>query len=195
MRSHSWLLLALPLVLAAGPLAAACGGSGDDRGPPDMSAVLTATPPNPLPEVIIVGDRSAGPQGETTYTIEAGDTLAGIAARFGTTAEAIAQANGIEDPTQLEVGQVIVIPGSDNGEEPQEQTEPEAAAETSPTPGASPEGDCTYTVQSGDVANAIAQRYGLTDEEFAALNGTTVEDLRSLTVGDVLTVPCSAPEQ
>ncbi len=190
MRSCSWLPFVSLLMLAAGLLAAACGCSGDERGPPDMGSVLTATPPDPLPEVIIVGDVTPAPQGGTTYTVLAGDTLDVIAERFGTTAEVIAEANGIEDPAQLEVGQVLVIPGGSRGDETEEQTTPDNTGSPSPTPGASSQGECTYTVQSGDVAHNIAQQYGLSDEEFAALNGTTIEDMRDLTVGDVLAVPC-----
>jgi LysM repeat protein len=39
-----------------------------------------------------------------------GDTLALIAQRFGTTVEALQAANGIEDPDEIVIGQVLVIP-------------------------------------------------------------------------------------
>lgn len=45
-----------------------------------------------------------------TYTVQAGDTLAQIAQDNGTTAEVLAEANGIADPSRLEVGQVLIIP-------------------------------------------------------------------------------------
>jgi LysM repeat protein len=54
------------------------------------------------------------------------------------------------------------------------------------------EGTTTYTVQSGDNANDIALRFGITVEELAAANNTTVDNLRSLQVGDVLTIPASS---
>ncbi|MCB9435887.1 MAG: LysM peptidoglycan-binding domain-containing protein [Anaerolineales bacterium] len=44
------------------------------------------------------------------YTVQAGDTLAMIAARFGVSLEQIIQANGIADANQLEVGQLLQIP-------------------------------------------------------------------------------------
>lgn len=47
---------------------------------------------------------------EQTYTVVAGDTLSGIAERFGTTVEAIASLNGITDPSRISVGQVLRIP-------------------------------------------------------------------------------------
>ena len=51
-------------------------------------------------------DDQAG-TGGGTYVVQAGDTLSGIAAEKGTTVEALASANGIENPDLLYVGQVI----------------------------------------------------------------------------------------
>jgi len=42
-----------------------------------------------------------------TYTVHRGDTLARIAARFGTTVYALAQLNGIANPSMIYVGQVL----------------------------------------------------------------------------------------
>jgi LysM repeat protein len=53
--------------------------------------------------------------GTTTYTVVAGDTLASIARRFGTTFQAIAAANGIANPNLIYVGQVLNISGSSDG--------------------------------------------------------------------------------
>lgn len=212
MRSRSRLLLALLLVLIAGVLSAACGGSGDDQGTSDVSAIVTATPPDPLPEPLIVGETIPVVEG-TTYIVQAGDTLAAIADQFAITAQAIAQANDIADPRRLEVGQELIIPGgAEGGEvlgataepvataEPSPTPEPVATAEPSPTPepvataGPSPTPrsgeECIYTVQSGDVAYRLAEDHGISVEELAALNDTTVEDLRSLSIGDELVVPC-----
>ena len=45
-----------------------------------------------------------------SYTVKKGDTLSAIAARYGTTAQALAAYNGIADPNRISVGQVIKIP-------------------------------------------------------------------------------------
>jgi len=45
-----------------------------------------------------------------TYTVVAGDTLALIAQRFGTTVAALQAANNIDDPDEISVGQVLIIP-------------------------------------------------------------------------------------
>jgi LysM repeat protein len=44
------------------------------------------------------------------YVVKPGDTLSGIASRYHTTVSAIAQLNHISDPSQLKVGQVLLIP-------------------------------------------------------------------------------------
>ncbi|MGE5551927.1 MAG: LysM peptidoglycan-binding domain-containing protein, partial [Bacteroidota bacterium] len=44
------------------------------------------------------------------YTIQAGDTLFALAARFGTTVQAILAANPGLDPNSLQVGRRICIP-------------------------------------------------------------------------------------
>lgn len=46
---------------------------------------------------------------EEVYTIQSGDTLSAIAAKYGTTAAALASANGIANPNLIYAGQRIVI--------------------------------------------------------------------------------------
>ena len=49
------------------------------------------------------------PSGQT-YTVQRGDTLSSIARRFGVSTWALAQANGIRNPSFIYVGQVLRIP-------------------------------------------------------------------------------------
>jgi len=49
-------------------------------------------------------------QGTTFYVVGRGDTLARIAARFGTTVAAIASTNGIGNPNLIYTGQQLRIP-------------------------------------------------------------------------------------
>ena len=68
----------------------------------------------------------------TTYTVKAGDTLSGIAAKYGTTYQALAAYNGISNPNRINVGQVIKIPqsGGSGAAAPQAATHTVAAGES-----------------------------------------------------------------
>ena len=107
-----------------------------------------------------------------TYTVVSGDTLSGIAARYGTTVANLVALNGISNPNLIRVGQVLKVSGS---------------ASTS-TPAASATG--TYTVVAGDTLSGIAQRFGTTWQTLQALNGLANPNL--INVGQVLKVTGSA---
>jgi LysM repeat protein len=47
-----------------------------------------------------------------TYTIQAGDTLAGIASLFNSTVDDIITENKLEDPNAIFVGQQLIIPAN-----------------------------------------------------------------------------------
>lgn len=60
-------------------------------------------------EVLTIGGKPAAPA-KRTYTVVSGDTLSGIAARYGTSWQAIAQKNGIANPNLIFPGQKLIIP-------------------------------------------------------------------------------------
>ncbi len=195
--------LALALILLpAALLAFACGGSGGPAAQSDTAKIPTATLPANLPEPLIVEGTPARPgSSKDTYVVQSGDSLYAIAQKLGTTVDELMSLNNL-DSTELAVGQALKIPQTGAAEvtptESPASTEvastptPKGATETprptaeTPTPSASGQ---QYTVQSGDNANDIALRFGITVEELAAANHTTVDALRSLQVGDVLIIP------
>ncbi len=78
---------------------------------PTPTSVPTPTPaPTQAPTPTPAPTAQPTPVPQQTYTVVAGDTLALIAERFGTTVAAIQAANGISDPNQISIGQVLVIP-------------------------------------------------------------------------------------
>ena len=87
-----------------------------------------------------------------TYTVQAGDNLSGIAAKYGTTYQHLAQINGIANPNLIHPGQVLKIDGA--------------------APAAK-----TYTVQSGDSLSGIAAKYGTTYQRLAQINGISNPNL------------------
>jgi LysM repeat protein len=64
-------------------------------------------PPTPTPDVRAVA-----------YTVQAGDTLAFIAARFGVTVEAIQEANGLEPDAIIRPNQPLLIPPASAADQP-----------------------------------------------------------------------------
>ena len=98
--------------------------------------------------------------GTVTYTVQAGDTLWLIARRYGTTVEAIKQANGLTS-NALRIGQVLRIPVSQNPY-------------------------VEYTVRAGDTLWELARRYGTTVEAIRQANGLTNNILQ---IGQVLRIP------
>ncbi len=66
--------------------------------------------------IIPTGEVSSGDEGDdtvtnsTTYTVQPGDTLSGIAQSFGVTMQAIQEANGLASANVIYVGQVLTIP-------------------------------------------------------------------------------------
>ncbi|MBV8139387.1 MAG: M23 family metallopeptidase [Deltaproteobacteria bacterium] len=55
---------------------------------------------------------------QTTYVVKSGDTVYRIAARFAISTTALMNANGISNPRDLRVGQVLTIPGAYRGSPP-----------------------------------------------------------------------------
>lgn len=98
-------------------------------------------------EIISVSSAPIQAPATSTYTVQSGDTLSSIAAKFGTNYQALASLNGISNPNLIYVGQVLRVNGSANA------------------------GSVYYTVRAGDNLSAIASRYGTSYQSIAALNG------------------------
>ena len=113
-------------------------------------------------QVIRIDGASSG-GGTSTYTVKSGDTLSGIAVKFGTTYQNLAAINGIADPNKIYAGQVIKVTGT-----------------------ASSGGAQYYTIKSGDTLSGIASRYGTTYQNLAAMNG--IADPNKIYAGQTIRV-------
>lgn len=104
-------------------------------------------------EIISVSSAPIQAPATSTYTVQSGDTLSSIAAKFGTNYQALASLNGISNPNLIYVGQALRVNGS-------------ASASS-----------VYYTVRAGDNLSAIASRYGTSYQSIAALNGLSNPNL------------------
>lgn len=67
--------------------------------------------PIPTPTQVAIQAPTPTPSGpQTKYIVKAHDTLYSIAKLYGVTIESIMQANGLTDRSQIEIGQVLIIP-------------------------------------------------------------------------------------
>jgi LysM repeat protein len=60
-------------------------------------------------EVVRLGSGSVSTPSGQTYTVVRGDTLSGIASRYGTTWQRLAQLNSVPNPNLIHPGQVLKI--------------------------------------------------------------------------------------
>lgn len=95
------------------------------------------------------------------YTVEKGDTLSGIATKFGTTVNELSKINKIKNPNLILEGQVLKVPVKTEKVE-------------------------YYIVKKGDALTKIAKKYGTTVQNLVKLNNIKNPDL--IRVGQKLRV-------
>lgn len=121
-----------------------------------------APAPAPAPE-------TSGPQlvGQR-HTVMAGETLAGIARRYGISSSDLGRWNGIINGRIYATSRLLLFdPGT--------------------LPGAGSTGPGTHTVAAGETLASIAGRYGVSESAIAA--ASSLADPNRLRVGDQLTIP------
>ena len=107
-----------------------------------------------------------------SYTVKSGDTLSAIAAKYGTTYQALASTNSISNPNDIYVGQVIKVSAT--------------ATAASSQAVSSINSNGSYTVKSGDTLYGIALANGLNWQTLAKQNG--ISDPNVIFVGQKLSL-------
>ncbi|MCC6203053.1 MAG: LysM peptidoglycan-binding domain-containing protein [Gammaproteobacteria bacterium] len=91
------------------------------------------------------------------YQIRPGDTLSGIAARFGTTVPTLQAANQMNG-TALRAGQQLLIPPNESPTSVADGNAKDATQATNPATGGK---ETSHTVASGETLSSIAKRHGV----------------------------------
>ena len=101
-------------------LLSGCGGRVLEMPTPTVAPLgVTLVPLTPSPSPVVTATETPAPTATPApsptpivYVIQSGDTLLGIALKYGITVESLQQTNGIINPQSLQIGQEIIIPGS-----------------------------------------------------------------------------------
>lgn len=118
---------------------------------------------------------------EEWYSVQPGDSIESIAARFRISAELIIERNGLAQASPIVMDQILIIP---------------VAKEVAISPGASGvsvagHAEQTHIVQRGETLQVIARRYGLSWQTLTRANNIANPNL--IYAGQALVVPASSP--
>jgi len=168
--------LMLPLLLVLAVVVVWAWKPWQNRQPQAVAGVpVTATPnPSPTPTTTYTAAPTATPlasptpsptptlpPNQTIHTVQSGEVITNIAKRYGTTAKAILQANGLKDNTIIKPGQQLIIPLP-----VADAPTPTPTMVPSPTP-------VTYVVKAGDTLSDIAAKFNTTAQALMKVNGIT----------------------
>lgn len=100
----------------------------------------------------------------TRHSVRRGDTLGGIASRYGVSLRELLKANGLSSRSIIHPGQAVLVP------------RPSAGggvdwAEDEPARGGHSNGETVHRVRRGEALETIARRYGLRVSDLARWNG------------------------
>ncbi len=131
---------------------------------------------------IPLSQRLAAQKADRFYKVRRGDTLSKIAGRFRVRQSELVSINRLRSRHRIRVGQVLRLPVRGT---------PTAVASRKPARQAPP-ADGVYTVRRGDSLWKIAQRYGVAEQQLAALNG--LYDRNRIAVGQTLRLTAAAAD-
>jgi len=150
------------------------------KGPVLLAAIDEILEWQPPPPQVARAGRPSGPH--LSHQVKKGETLSGIAKKYGTSVDAILRANGMKKNATLLAGATIKVPGR----AVYAAAAPEESKAAPPVKSGAPSGTIiTYKVQKGDSLFSIANKNATTVQAIQALN-----NLRgtALQVGQILKI-------
>jgi len=126
---------------------------------PSVATPLPNQPADPTPTAASPAQSSGTPE---VYVVQAGDSLLGIALRFGLTMDALMQANNLTNPDFVFVGQRLAIPSTGGNSAPSSGGSTPAAA-----PAPSGDGLVLRVEQPG---NLVQEQVQVVNDSDAAIN-------------------------
>ncbi|WP_138442969.1 LysM peptidoglycan-binding domain-containing protein [Sinomonas susongensis] len=189
----SSLALAEPASAAATP-AQLQGAQADAHAAAPQAEIVPASQIAALvPSRLAPSAVPAAPSAPEQYTVAEGDTVFGIAARFGLDWHQVLERNGLHESSLIFPGQKLALAGSPD-------SSPSVAPAASPAPTA-PEAAGSYTIRPGDTLYGIATRLRVPLGDLLAANGLSLSSViyagRSLKLPGTPTVTAAsaAPAQ
>ncbi|GAA4433125.1 hypothetical protein GCM10023169_39770 [Georgenia halophila] len=128
-----------------------------------------------------------------THTVVSGDTVSHLAARYGTSVQAIIRANDLGSNALIYVGQKLTIGDSSSSSKSSSSgsSSSSSSSNTSSSSSSSSSGSSSvnYTVASGDTVSGLAARFGVSAQTIVSANRLGSNAM--IYVGQKLTVPTS----
>jgi LysM repeat protein len=138
-------------------------------------------------QVLTLTGAAPAASGPSRYTIVRGDTISGIAQRYGLTTAGLLAANGLTRASIIYPGQTITLSGSSIAITPVSSVTPVDPPSTPPTSTPAPVINNTYTIARGDTVTSIAARFGVAVDAVLSANGLTRASI--IYAGRTLTIP------
>jgi LysM repeat protein len=123
----------------------------------------------------------------TRYTIKSGDTISGIAERFGLSTQGLLALNKLSRTSIIYPGQVIRLAGSSIAMTPMSNVESNDPPSPPPTNAPPPVINNSYTIKTGDTVTSIAARFGVSIDAILNANGLSRSSI--IYAGRALMIP------
>jgi lysozyme len=148
---------------------------GTSVQPTQVTVLPQPTAVSQITSVAPTAQPASGQGQMVTHTVKSGETLSSIARQYGTTPDAIADANNLTNPSVIYPGQKLKIPTSG-------QTSGGTSGGTT---------GCRYQhkVKSGEWVWQIARTYGADPYAILDANGLTIHKANTIYPGQVLCIP------